>query len=67
VLAQCCRTAPGARHEIKRAIHEYYGTYDRMAMDASLAGPEPAEGWAAFRERRSPSWVHPDLRRDGRL
>ncbi|MGH9233707.1 MAG: enoyl-CoA hydratase/isomerase family protein [Acidimicrobiales bacterium] len=67
VLAQCCRTAPGARHEIKRAIHDYYGTYDRMAMDASLGGPEPAEGWAAFRERRSPSWVHPDLRRDGRL
>jgi enoyl-CoA hydratase len=67
VLAQCCRTAPGARREIKRSIHDYYGTYDRMAMDASLAGPEPAEGWAAFRERRSPSWVHPDLRRDGRL
>jgi hypothetical protein len=38
-----------------------------MAMDASLAGPEPAEGWAAFRERRAPSWVHPDLRREGRL
>jgi enoyl-CoA hydratase/carnithine racemase len=67
VLAQCCRTAPGARHDVKRAFHDYYGTYDRMAMDASLAGPEPEEGWAAFRERRSPSWVHPDLRRDGRL
>jgi hypothetical protein len=38
-----------------------------MAMDASLAGPEPAEGWAAFRENRSPDWVHPDLRRPGRL
>lgn len=67
VLEQCCRTAPGARAAVKRAIHEYYGTYDRMGMDASLAGPEPAEGWAAFREKRSPSWVHPDLRREGRL
>lgn len=67
VLEQCCRTAPGARFDIKRAIHEYYGTFDRMAMDASLAGDEPTEGWAAFREKRSPSWVHPELRRDGRL
>ena len=67
VLEQCCRTAPGARFDVKRVFHEYYGGYDRMAMDASLAGPEPAEGWAAFREKRSPSWVHPDLRRDGRI
>jgi enoyl-CoA hydratase len=67
VLEQCCRTAPQARVEVKRAFHEYYGTYDRMTMDASLAGPEPAEGWAAFRERRSPDWVHPDLRTPGRL
>jgi enoyl-CoA hydratase len=67
VLEKCCRTAPGARVEVKRSIHEFYGGYDRMAMDASLAGPEPAEGWAAFRERRNPSWVHPDLRTDGRL
>ena len=67
VLAQCCRTAPGARLAVKKAFHDYYGTYDRMAMDASLAGPEPAEGWAAFREKRSPAWVHPDLRTDGRL
>lgn len=67
VLEQCCRTAPGARADVKRSIHEYYGTYDRMTMDASLRGPEPVEGWAAFRERRSPDWVHEDLRRPGRL
>jgi enoyl-CoA hydratase len=67
VLEQACRTAPAARYAVKRAFHEYYGTFDRMGMDASLAGPEPEEGWAAFRERRSPSWVHPDLRTDGRL
>jgi enoyl-CoA hydratase/carnithine racemase len=67
VLEQCCRTAPDARFEVKRIVHEYYGGYDRMAMDKSLAGGEPEEGWAAFREKRSPSWVHPDLRTDGRL
>jgi enoyl-CoA hydratase len=67
VLEQCCRTAPDARFEVKRTIHEFYGTYDRMGMDRSLAGDEPTEGWAAFREKRSPSWVHPDLRRDERL
>jgi enoyl-CoA hydratase/carnithine racemase len=67
VLEQCCRTAPGARFEVKRTIHQFYGTYDRMAMDASLDGPEPEEGWAAFRDKRSPSWVHPALRRDERL
>ena len=66
-LEMCCRAAPEARAAVKRSFHEYYGHYDRMAMDASLAGPEPTEGWAAFRERRSPSWVHPDLRRDERL
>lgn len=66
-LEQCCRTAPGARFDVKRAFHEYYGPYDRMTMEASIAGPEPAEGWAAFRERRNPDWVHPELRTPGRL
>ena len=66
-LAWCCRTAPGAYGEIKRSIDRYYGTYDRMAMDASLAGPEAVEGFVAFKERRNPSWVAPDLRTDGRL
>jgi enoyl-CoA hydratase/carnithine racemase len=67
VLEQCCRTAPTARFDVKRAIHEFYGTYDRMAMESSLDSDEPAEGWAAFREKRSPAWVHPDLRQDGRI
>jgi enoyl-CoA hydratase/carnithine racemase len=66
-LAWCCRSAPGARNEVKRVIDRYYGTYDRAAMDASLAGPEPIEGFAAFKQRRNPSWVPEDLRTDGRL
>lgn len=66
-LVACCRTAPKARAAVKRSIHEYYGHYDRMAMDESLAGDEPVEGFAAFKERRNPSWVPEDLRTDGRL
>jgi enoyl-CoA hydratase len=66
-LAWCCRTAPGARAAVKKVFHDYYGHYDRMAMDASLAGPEPAEGFAAFKERRSPAWVPDDLAVDGRI
>jgi enoyl-CoA hydratase/carnithine racemase len=67
VLTQCCRTAPGARVDVKRTFDAYYGLYDRMGMEASISGPEPVEGWAAFREKRSPSWVHPDLRTNGRI
>ena len=66
-LAWCCRTAPDARAAVKRVIDDYYGAYDRMGMDASLAGPEPVEGFRAFKERRSPSWVPPALQVPGRL
>lgn len=66
-LTWCARTAPDARNELKRVFDRYYGTYDRIAMDASLAGPEPIEGFTAFKERRNPDWVAPDLRTDGRL
>ncbi len=66
-LAACCRTAPEARLAVKRTFHEYYGHYDRMGMDASLGSPESVEGWRAFKERRSPSWVPPELPDEGRL
>jgi enoyl-CoA hydratase/carnithine racemase len=67
-LAWCCRTAPGARAQVKRVMDQFYGHYDRMAMDASLAGEETIEGFRAFKERRSPNWV-PDAfcTDDGRL
>ena len=67
VLEQCCRTAPEARFAVKRTLHEYYGHYDRMAMDASIMGEEMMEGFQAFKERRSPSWVPEPLRKDERL
>ena len=66
-LTWCARTAPSARNEVKRVFDRYYGTYDRIAMDASLAGPEAIEGFRAFKARRNPDWVVPDLRTDGRL
>ena len=66
-LEACCRSAPQARSVVKRVINDGYGRYDRMSMDESLAGPECVEGWLAFKERRQPSWVPPELRTDGRL
>jgi enoyl-CoA hydratase/carnithine racemase len=66
-LVACCRSAPQARLAVKRVINECYGHYDRMSMEESLAGPECAEGWLAFKERRAPSWVPDELRPEGRL
>jgi len=67
VLAQCCRTAPQARAIVKSSLDNYIGLYDRIGMKVSLDGPETREGFLAFKEKRSPNWVHPALRVDGRL
>src|SRR5579875_327302 len=67
VLAQCCRTAPGARRIVKSSLDNYLGLYDRIGMEASIESAEAVEGFRAFAERRSPNWVHPELRVDGRL
>jgi len=66
-LEACCRTAPQARLAVKRVVNERYGHVDRMSMEESLSGPECIEGWLAFKERRSPSWVPRELRSDRRL
>jgi len=67
VLAQCCRTAPGARALVKSSLDSYLGLYDRIGMNTSIQGGEAIEGFLAFKERRSPDWVHPQLRTEGRL
>lgn len=67
VLAQCCRTAPAARAVVKSGLDSYLGLFDRIGMTSSLGAPESIEGFRAFKERRSPDWVHPELRIDGRL
>jgi enoyl-CoA hydratase len=66
-LAWCARAAPEARRAVKRIIELQYGRYDRMSMEASFTGGEMAEGYAAFKERRNPSWVPDDLDTGGRL
>jgi enoyl-CoA hydratase len=67
LLSQVCRTAPGARAVIKSSIDNYLGLYDRIGMTSSLSNSEAREGVRAFKERRSPEWVHPQLRTEGRL
>lgn len=67
LLAQACRTAPRARGVIKSSIDNYLGLYDRIGMTASLTDAEAREGVRAFKERRSPDWVHEELRGEGRL
>jgi len=67
VLAGVCQTAPVARLDIKKSLDAYLGLFDRMAMGQSLVGDEAVEGYRAFKERRSPSWVPEDLRAEGRL
>ncbi len=67
LLAQVCRTAPRAKTVIKSSIDDYLGLYDRIGMTASLTDTEAREGVRAFKERRSPDWVHPELRIEGRL
>jgi enoyl-CoA hydratase/carnithine racemase len=67
VLAQCCRTAPTARGVVKASLDNYLGLNDRIGMRSSLRAPEAAEGFRAFKERRSPGWVHHDLQLTGRL
>ena len=67
LLAQCCRTAPGARGLVKASLDNYLGLYDRIGMTTSLFGPEAAEGFRAFKQKNSPDWVHPKLRVEGRL
>ena len=66
-LEACCRTAPNARTAIKQNFDAYYGQWDRIAMEAGIGNPETIEGFTAFKERRSPSWVPEELREDGRL
>jgi enoyl-CoA hydratase len=62
VATAVVRMAPSARRVVKREINRQYGTMDRMSMDESLFGPEPIEGYRAFKERRPPGWVPEDLR-----
>jgi len=63
VAESILRTAPEARTNVKRILHDRYGRVDRMTMDWSLfRGPEAREGMRAFAEKREPAWVPEGLR-----
>jgi enoyl-CoA hydratase len=61
VLVQCCRTGPTSRAFLKSDLRSYYGEFDRVGMETIRWNGEAAEGFAAFKERRPPAWVAPDL------
>jgi enoyl-CoA hydratase/carnithine racemase len=64
---QVLRTAPGARRQVKRMLHERYGLVDYQTMFSDLEhSPEPREGMRAFMEKRPPSWIPPDVPPDDR-
>jgi enoyl-CoA hydratase/carnithine racemase len=67
VATTICRTAPGARFNVKRAVNAGYGAVDRMTFDATLTSEEMREGGRAFAQKREPSWVPPDFRTNDRL
>jgi enoyl-CoA hydratase/carnithine racemase len=67
IAKQIARGAPGARTAVKRELNRQYEHYDRISMTESLQGPEALEGFHAFKERRSPTWVPEDLQIEGRL
>jgi enoyl-CoA hydratase/carnithine racemase len=67
VLKACIRSAPNARQEVKRVMDDFYGNPRTAEFNASCFSEEMAEGFRAFKERRSPSWVPEGLRVEGRL
>jgi enoyl-CoA hydratase len=52
---------------VKSSLDNYMGLFDRIGMQASYSSPEALEGFRSFKERRSPNWVHADLKIDGRI
>jgi enoyl-CoA hydratase len=61
ILAACCRTGPNARTMFKMDLDRYYGRFNRLAMESTRWSEESAEGFAAFKARRPPSWIAEDL------
>jgi enoyl-CoA hydratase/carnithine racemase len=64
-VKELLQAAPNTRAEVKRLINARYGAIDEMTFEASLMSGEMQEGFAAFREKREPSWV-PEAFREGK-
>jgi enoyl-CoA hydratase len=66
-VADLLRAAPNARSQVKRLINARYGVIDDMSFEASLISDEVVEGFTAFTEKRTPTWVPEEFRSGGRL
>ena len=53
------QTAPDARRRVKRDLHRALPPIDVEMFIDSVGSPEVAEGFAAFTEKRKPSWAAP--------
>lgn len=56
VTLEVLASAPEARNRFRHALNARYGVVDEMAMDWATSSDEAAEGFAAFIEKREPSW-----------
>lgn len=65
--ADLLRVVPNARSRVKALINSRYGLVDEQSFEASLTSDEVVEGFAAFTEKRTPSWVPEEFRSGGRL
>jgi enoyl-CoA hydratase len=61
VVAEIGRTAPAARRQVKRIMHDRYGNVDKFTFEDSMTSAEFDEGKRAFSERRDPSWIRPEF------
>ncbi|HSP97958.1 MAG TPA: enoyl-CoA hydratase/isomerase family protein [Candidatus Dormibacteraeota bacterium] len=56
VLAQVRNTGPAARAALKHEINRHLPEFDMVMFAQSIRGPEVAEGFQAFVEKRPPRW-----------
>lgn len=56
IVAQVRATAPSARASVKQAMNRELPRFDMATFAASLRGPEVAEGFQAFVEKRAAKW-----------
>jgi enoyl-CoA hydratase/carnithine racemase len=56
-MGEILRTAPAARLQFKRMVNAQYGLVDEVTFAQSVGSSEVIEGFRAFTEKRSPSWV----------
>ena len=61
------KAAPETRAHAKRIMNSRYGVIDEMTFAMSLTSDEILEGFAAFTEKREPTWVPEQYRTGERL